>query len=70
LVNLFIGIGKNGMGFLPLICKGCGKKLGILELIFNNATADIQVECKDCGIITSAKDVWFERTGRVKRNAI
>ena len=64
--ELFLGISDDGMGYYPIICKGCNKKLGMLQLIFNSATADIQVECKDCGVITRPKDIWFEKAGKIK----
>lgn len=61
-----MGISKDKMGFLPLTCKNCGKILGVIHLIFNLATANIQTECKDCGVTTKATDIWFEWVGSVK----
>ena len=63
----FSGISNNGMGWVPIICKGCAKKLGVLQLVFNQATADIQVECKSCGVITKGFDIWFELAGTLKK---
>ena len=63
---LGVGISNTGMGFYPIICKRCKRKLGVLQLILNQATANLQVECKDCGVITSPKDIWFEKAGKIK----
>jgi uncharacterized Zn finger protein len=63
----FSGISDNGMGYVPIICKGCKRKLGVLQLVLKHATADIQVECKDCGEITKGFDIWFELSGNLKK---
>jgi hypothetical protein len=62
--NIF-GIDATGLGGdFPIICPSCKTLLTIVKLN-ERCKLDINIECKICGNVGQAKNLWGENCGKI-----